>query len=85
VAWSGACSNAAGTIELAAGLAAALQLPAGVEVSIELLPTIAAGDACNIKCSCDAIKQGCTLITSHDMSNISYSVSNMMQNSVVLH
>eukprot|EP00775_Hariotina_reticulata_P002724 gene2724-3021_t len=45
VAWSGACSSAAGSVELAAGLAAALQLPAGVEVSIELLPTIAAASA----------------------------------------
>ena len=45
VAWAGAVSSSPGTIELPAGLASVLQLPAGSEVSVELLPDLAAAAA----------------------------------------
>lgn len=45
VAWAGATASSPGCIELSAQLAAALQLPTGTEVQLEVLPHLAAAAA----------------------------------------
>lgn len=45
VAWAGSISSTPGCIELPAGLSSVLHLPAGTEVSVELLPDLAAAAA----------------------------------------
>lgn len=49
VAWAGAVSSAAGTIEVPSGLASALQLHAGTQVAIELLLHLAAAAAVTVE------------------------------------